>query len=160
MSKSKFRPNTRVISGREARRIGEREQAREERQRRLDAFWALSPEERAQRMRDNEAFQRISKNGITIEDLKNAEDQARKDGFMEGAAEMIKICYAAICLALHESEGYDREKCRELLSAADERVVYAINSRELLQEVQDTIGLEFNFNADVGEDRIQEVEET
>ena len=66
MSKSKFRQNTRVISGREARRIGERERAKEERQKRLDAFWALSPEERAQRMRDNEAFQRISKNGITV----------------------------------------------------------------------------------------------
>ena len=159
MSKSKFRPNTRVISGREARRIGERERAKEERQKRLDAFWALSPEERAQRMRDNEAFQRISKNGITIEDLKNAEEQARKDGFMDGAAEMIKICYAAICLALHESEGFDCDKCRELLAAADERVVYAINSRDLLQEVRDTMGLEFNFNADVGEERIQEVED-
>jgi hypothetical protein len=148
-----------VISGREARRIGERERAKEERQKRLDAFWALSPEERAQRMRDNEAFQRISKNGITIEDLKNAEEQARKDGFMDGAAEMIKICYAAICLALHESDGFDCDKCRELLAAADERVVYAINSRDLLQEVRDTIGLEFNFKADVGEERIQEVDE-
>ena len=158
MGKMKFAQRT--MTAREMRRMGEREQAKQERKRRLDAFWALPPEERARRMRDNEAFQRISKNGITIEDLKNAEDQARKDGFMEGAAEMIKICYAAICLALHESEGYDREKCRGFLAAADERVVYAINSRDLLQEVRDTMGLEFNFNADVGEDRIQEVEET
>ena len=155
----KVRFAQRTMTAREMRRMGEREQAKQERQRRLDAFWALSPEERAQRMRDNEAFQRISKNGITIEDLKNAEDQARRDGFMDGAAEMIKICYAAICLALHESEGYDCDKCRELLAAADERVVYAINSRDLLQEVRDTMGLEFNFNADVGEDRIQEVED-
>ena len=149
----------RTMTAREMRRMGEREQAKQERKRRLDAFWALPPEERARRMADNEAFQRISKNGITIEDLKNAEDQARRDGFMDGAAEMIKICYAAICLALHESEGYDCDKCRELLAAADERVVYAINSRDLLQEVRDTMGLEFNFNADVGEDRIQEVED-
>ena len=155
----KVRFAQRTMTAREMRRMGEREQAKQERQRRLDAFWALSPEERAQRMRDNEAFQRISKNGITIEDLKNAEDQARRDGFMDGAAEMIKICYAAICLALHESEGFDCDKCRELLAAADERVVYAINSRDLLQEVRDTIGLEFNFRADVGEERIQEVDE-
>ena len=155
----KVRFAQRTMTAREMRRMGEREQAKQERQRRLDAFWALSPEERAQRMRDNEAFQRISKNGITIEDLKNAEEQARKDGFMDGAAEMIKICYAAICLALHESEGFDCDKCRELLAAADERVVYAINSRDLLQEVRDTIGLEFNFRADVGEERIQEVDE-
>ena len=155
----KVRFAQRTMTAREMRRMGEREQAKQERQRRLDAFWALSPEERAQRMRDNEAFQRISKNGITIEDLKNAEDQARRDGFMDGAAEMIKICYAAICLALHENEGYDCDKCREILAAADERVVYAINSRDLLQEVRDTMGLEFNFNADVGEDRIQEVED-
>ena len=157
MGKMKFAQRT--MTAREMRRMGEREQAKQERQRRLDAFWALPPEERARRMADNEALQRISKNGITIEDLKNAEDQARRDGFMDGAAEMIKICYAAICLALHESEGYDCDKCRELLAAADERVVYAINSRDLLQEVRDTMGLEFNFNADVGEDRIQEVED-
>lgn len=157
MGKMKFAQRT--MTAREMRRMGEREQAKQERQRRLDAFWALPPEERARRMADNEAFQRISKNGITIEDLKNAEDQARRDGFMDGAAEMIKICYSAICLALHESEGYDCDKCRELLAAADERVVYAINSRDLLQEVRDTMGLEFNFNADVGEDRIQEVED-
>lgn len=157
MGKMKFAQRT--MTAREMRRMGEREQAKQERQRRLDAFWALPPEERARRMADNEAFQRISKNGITIEDLKNAEDQARRDGFMDGAAEMIKICYSAICLELHESEGYDCDKCRELLAAADERVVYAINSRDLLQEVRETMGLEFNFNADVGEDRIQEVED-
>ena len=155
----KVRFAQRTMTAREMRRMGEREQAKQERKRRLDAFWALPPEERARRMADNEAFQRISKNGITIEDLKNAEDQARRDGFMDGAAEMIKICYAAICLALHESEGYDCDKCREFLAAADERVVYAINSRDLLQEVRDTMSLEFNFNADVGEERIQEVDE-
>ena len=64
MSKVKFQRATK--SSRELRRMAQREQTREQRQAAIDAFWKLSPEERAQRIADNEAFQRISKNGITI----------------------------------------------------------------------------------------------
>ena len=58
MSKPGFR-QTRILSGREARRLGEREATREQRQRDIDRFWAQSPAERAQLIADIEAFQRI-----------------------------------------------------------------------------------------------------
>lgn len=158
MSKVKFRQQTRVISGREARRMGEREQKREERQKQIDAFWALSPQERAQRMADNEAFQRINRNGITIEDLKRAEDDGVRAGYERGADEMLKTCYAAMCLALHDVHGFDGDACMEMLRAADERVTYAINSQELLDELDGTLGIEFHFKAELGEERIQQDE--
>lgn len=66
MSKVKFKRNTQ--SSRELRRIAEREQGRQQRKQAIDAFWRLSPEERAQRIADNETFQRIQRNGITVED--------------------------------------------------------------------------------------------
>ena len=153
MSRVKFR-QTRVVSGREARRMGEREQKREERQRQIDAFWALSPQERARRMADNEAFQRIQQNGITLEDLKKAEDDGRRTGLELGVEESMKTCYAAFCLALHDEGGFGVARCREVLAAADERIRYAINSQELLDEVNEKLDLEFRFNGALEDERI------
>ena len=154
MSKSKFRQNTRVISGREARRIGERERAKEERQKRLDAFWALSPEERAQRMRDNEAFQRISKNGITIEDMHKAEEDAYSKGLKDGKDGAVKTVFAAICLTLHELHGFGKERCSRVLNDVYDKLQFTLTSQDAIQEVYDTIGLEIRFSGDVTEDAV------
>lgn len=155
--KPKFRQQTRVLSGREARRYGERERKREERQAQVDAFWALTPEERKRRMEDNAAFERINRNGITIEDLKMVEEQGRKDGFDMGTENAIKTCYAAFCLALHELHGFDTEQCKAVLAAADDKVVYALNADELMDEMKRTLDLEMDFKAGLGEERISEV---
>lgn len=155
MNKAKFRQST--MTAREMRRMSEREDRHNARKAQVDAFWALSPEERARRMADNAAFQRINRNGITLEDLKKVEDQGRKDGFAMGAEETMKSCYAAVCLALHELHNFDSDACRSVLAAADEKVMYALNSNELLDEMKNEMDLEFSFNADVGEDRIREV---
>ena len=69
MGKVKFRQKTRVLSGREARRYGEREREREQRRADPERFWQLPPEERARRLADSELAQRIQRNGITLEDL-------------------------------------------------------------------------------------------
>ena len=156
--KPKFKQQTRVLTGREARRYGERERKREERQAQIDAFWALTPEERKRRMEDNEAFERINRNGITIEDLKMVEDQGRKDGFDMGTENAMKTCYAAFCLALHELHGFDTEQCKAVLAAADDKVVYALNADELMEEMKRELDLEIDFNAGLGEERIAEVE--
>ena len=157
MGKVKFRQKTRVLSGREARRYGEREQRREERQRQIDAFWALSPEKRARRMADNEAFRRINKNGITLEDLKNVEDRGIKDGFARGAEETMLACYAAVSLTLHELHGFGHEECMAVLKGADEKVVYALNTQELLDQMRDELGIEFHLRDGLDEERIVEV---
>ena len=94
MSKVKFQRATK--SSRELRRMAQREQTREQRQAAIDAFWKLSPEERAQRIADNEAFQRISKNGITIEDMHKAEEDAYSKGVKDGKDGAVKTVFAAI----------------------------------------------------------------
>jgi len=154
MSKVKFRHTTQT--SRELRRIAEREAGRQARQKSIDAFWALTPEKRAQIMADNEAFKRINKNGITLEDLRNAEDQGRRDGYRIGKEETLIICYAAFILALHELHGFDSDKCREVLNLADEKVTYTLTSADAIREVYDEIGLTLNFGEDMPGERVQD----
>ena len=104
MGKVKFGRNR--LTSRDLRRMGERELQKEQRQKAIDAFWALSPEERQKRIADQEAFQRIQKNGITIDDLKMVEVQGQQDGYLAGKVETLRLCYAAICMALHELHGF------------------------------------------------------
>lgn len=150
-----MKPRTRILSGREARRYGERERKREERQKSIDAWWALSPEERAQRMKDNAAFERINRNGITLDDVKAAEDESYRRGVNVGIENTMRTCYAAICLALHELHGFGKERCARVLNNVDERIVMALTSEDAIREVYDTIGLEIEFKEMPGE-RIKE----
>ena len=156
MSKMKFKPKTRILSGREARRYGERERQREQRQQDIDRFWALSPEERARRMADNEAFQRISRNGITLEDVKRAEDESYRNGVNVGMENTMKMCYAAMCLALNEMHGFGTKRCKDVLNAVDAKITMALTSEELVNEVFERMGLTINFKGDACEERIQE----
>ncbi|MBP5710011.1 MAG: hypothetical protein J6W84_03435 [Bacteroidales bacterium] len=154
MSKVKFKRGTQT--SREMRRLAEREAGRQARQESIKAFWALTPEERAQRMADNEAFQRINRNGITLEDLRNAENQGRSDGYRIGKEETLIICYASFILAMHELHGFDADQCREVLNLADEKVTYSLTSADAIKEVYDTMGLTLNFAEDIPGERVQE----
>lgn len=153
MSKVKFKRGTQT--SRELRRMAEREAGRQARQESIKAFWALTPEERAQRMADNEAFRRINRNGITIEDLKKAEDQGRSDGYRVGKEETLIICYASFILAMHELHGFDADRCREVLNLADEKVTYTLTSAEAIREVYDAMGLALNFSEEIPGERVQ-----
>lgn len=150
-----MKPRTRILSGREARRYGERERKREERQKNLDAWWALSPEERAQRIKDNAAFERINRNGITLDDVKKAEDESYQRGVNVGIENTMRTCYAAICLALHELHGFGKERCARVLNNVDERITMALTSEEAIREVYNEIGLTIEFRDMPGE-RIRE----
>lgn len=156
MGKVKFRQKTRVLSGREARRYGERERDREQRLADVERFWQLPPEVRAQRMADNAAFQRIQKNGITLEDVKRAEEKSYAQGVQAGIENTMKTCYAAICLALNELHGFGTKRCKEVLNAVDQKVVMTLTSDEAIQEVFDRMGLVIRFNAGPLEERIEE----
>ena len=152
MSKVKFQRATK--SSRELRRMAQREQTREQRQKAIDAFWKLSPEERAQRIADNEAFQRISKNGITIEDMHKAEEDAYSKGVKDGKDGAVKTVFAAICLTLHELHGFGKERCAKVLNDVYDKLQFTLTSQEAIQEVYDTIGLEISFAGDVTEDAV------
>lgn len=154
MSKVKFKRNTQ--SSRELRRIAEREQGRQQRLQAIDAFWRLSPEERAQRIADNETFQRIQRNGITVEDMHRAEEEAYAKGVKEGKDATVRTCFAAICLTLHELHGFGRERCSRVLNDVYDKLMFALTSQEAIQEVYDTVGLQITFSGDVTEDAVTE----
>jgi len=158
MGKVKFRQKTRVLSGREARRYGERERDRAERMADVERFWQLPPEVRAQRMADNAAFQRIQKNGITLEDVKRAEENSYAQGVQAGIENTMKTCYAAICLALNELHGFGTKRCKDVLNAVDEKVVMALTSDEAVDEVYRRMGLVIRVDAGPLEERIEEKE--
>ena len=158
MGKVKFRQKTRVLSGREARRYGERERDRAQRMADVERFWQLPPEERAQRIADNAMFQRIQKNGITLEDVKRAEEKSYAQGVQAGIENTMKTCYAAICLALNELHGFGTKRCKDVLNAVDDKVVMALTSDEAIQEVFDRMGLVIRFNAGPLEERVEEKE--
>ena len=144
------------MTSREMRRMGERERSREQRQKALDAFWALTPEERQRRMEDNEAFQRISRNGITIEDMHKAEEEAYADGIKAGKEATVRTCFAAICLSLHELHGFSKKRCSRVLNDVYDKLCFALTSQDAIQEVYDTMGLQITFNGDVTQDAVTE----
>lgn len=156
MSKTKFKRNT--LTSREMRRMGERELSRERRQQAIDAFWALTPEERARRMADNEAFQRISRNGITLDDLHRCEDEAYAKGIAAGKDATVRTCFAAICMTLHELHGFGKDRCSAVLNDVYEKLMFALTSEDAIQEVYDTIGLKIEFKNDIGEDAVTTLE--
>ena len=153
MGKVRFARQTK--STREIRRLGQREQTREQRQRAIDAFWKLSPDERQQRIADNAAFQRIQKNGITVEDMYNAENKAYADGVKAGKDATVRICFAAICMSLHEMYGFGKDRCSKVLNDVYDKLTMALTSEDAIQEVYDTIGLEIHFSDDVTEEVVQ-----
>lgn len=146
------------MTSRELRRMAERTAQRDERQKALDAFWALSPDERARRIADNEAFRRISQNGITLDDLYNAEKEAYAAGVKEGKQATVKTCFAAICLSLHDLHGFGKERCRRVLNDVYDKLTFALTAQDAIQDVYDTLGLEITFTSDVMQDAVTDRE--
>lgn len=153
MGKVKFGRNT--LSSRQIRRMGERERTREQRQQAIQAFWNLSPEERRRRIADQEAFQRIQKNGITVEDMYNAETEAYSQGVQAGKDATVRTCFAAICMTLHEMYGFGKDRCSKVLNDVYDKLTMALTSDDAIQEVYDTMGLEIHFSNDISEETVR-----
>ena len=83
----------------------------------------------------------LIQNGITSEDLENEYERGRKDGFHQASWPIIKCCYAAICIALHDQLGFDNQQCYEALKAVDEKILYTLNNSELADEMLEKTGI-------------------
>lgn len=140
-------------SRREDRRFDEQEEKRKRRA----VFNALPEAEKAEILRKNQIVQRIQRNGITIDDLKENYDIGYKAGFENATGPVIKTCYAAICLALHELHGFGMKRCRDVLNLVDQKILYSLTSAEAIEEVWEKIGLQIDFG-EILDDRITEVE--
>lgn len=153
MGKVKFGRNT--LSSRQIRRMGERERTREQRLQAVEAFWKLPPEERKQRMADQAAFDRIQKNGITVEDMYKAEEDAYVKGVQAGKDATVRTCFAAVCMTLHEMYGFGKDRCSRVLNDVYDKLTLSLTSQDAIQEVYDTIGLEIHFSDDITEDTVR-----
>lgn len=99
---------------------------------------------------------KIQCNGITVKELKENYDQGFKDGFKTAGEPIVKGCFAAICLALHELHGFGKKRCCEILNAVDHQMLYNLTSDEAIEEVWKTIGLHIDFSDPF--DRISEID--
>lgn len=98
---------------------------------------------------------RLSKNGITPQDLKAEYDKGFDEGFKRAAEPIIKGIYAGVCLALRELYGFGSKRCKDVLRLIDSKILYTLDGSELIEQVFDDIGLTINFNEPI--DRIEEV---
>lgn len=92
----------------------------------------------------------IAKNGLTVEDLK----RCKQEGWQQGVESAVIQCYAALCLALHEQFGFGKEQLLRALTAVDEKVVFAIDSAEMCEEVFKRFDIRMDFSQ--GMERVQE----
>ena len=145
-----------TLSTREIRRMNAREQAKVEKKDALNAFWALPEAERQRRISENEQLKSIQRNGITIDDLDRAGRQGYQDGAKVGAENTMRTVYAAVALTLHEMYGFGKIRCERVLNAIDQKVIYALGSKEAIQRAWDEIGLTITFDGDPLDDRITE----
>ncbi len=67
----------------------------------------------------------------------------------------IGTAYAGFVLAMQEKHGFDRDTIIDTLRAADEKVVFALERWELIDEVFNRIGVRLDFK---DTERVQEVE--
>lgn len=149
----------RTMTAREMRRIGQRERNKEERRKQAQAFWAMSPEERAQQVELSRRLEAMQKNGITVDDVRRAEREGQQDGYKHGIDDALHTCYAAIALTACEDFGFDKEKCIEFLRGVDDRIVGSLSAEEAVQEALDSVGISITFSSPFPEERVAEVDE-
>lgn len=149
-----------TLSSREIRRMNEREQRRQQNKQAVDAFMRLTPEERQRRINDDNTMSRLQRNGITVDDLDRAGQEGFRDGAKVGAENTFKNIYAAIALVMKEKHGFGKKRIKELLNAIDEKVMYALDSKEMVQQVWEEIGLQMSFSGDTFDERVQDKEVT
>lgn len=88
----------------------------------------------------------IEQGGITAQDLDNAREEGRQEGFKQAALPIIKCCYAGIILALHDEFGFGENRCFRAIKAVDEKIMWALNHSELCDEVLEKTGLELDLD--------------
>ena len=88
----------------------------------------------------------LVQNGITPKDLEEEFQRGREIGFKEAAEPILKSCYAGICIALHDEFGFGENRCYRAIKAVDEKIVWALNHQELVEETLEKTGLRLQLD--------------
>jgi len=99
-----------------------------------------------------ELEKKLLRNGITEKDLEVAYNKGREEGFKASAEPVLRSCYAAVCLALHDLYGYGQKRCVDVVNKMDEHITYSLNSMELVEEVFDKLNITLAFRGSIGGD--------
>lgn len=92
----------------------------------------------------------LFKNGITKDHL----EKEYAAGYKSGENQAIQAVYCALMLAANEEFGFGANRVLKLVKATDKKLLGAIDSAELIQEVYDRFKIEMDFDAPI--DRVQE----
>ena len=106
-------------------------------------------------MTAQEKLKLLYKNGITAFDLKCEFER----GYRMAQTEMVKTCYAAVCLALKETMHFGKERILRVLISMDEKIVTTIDSEEIMNETFDRTGIKIDFSQSMSRDRITRKDE-
>lgn len=103
----------------------------------------------------NAAIAKLSRNGITPEDLEKEYEKGYSAGFRESGEGVLRGTFAAVCLSLKELHGFGPKRCADVLNAVDRHLTYSLTSADLIDEVWEKVGLKLEFHEPF--DRIQEL---
>lgn len=106
------------------------------------------------RKTDEELRKALVKNGITTQDLETNYNMGYKAGYHAAGEQIVKGCYAAVCLAMHELHGFGHKRCADLLNKIDEVMLYQLTTEEAVEEVWKNVRLRIDFSEAF--DRVEE----
>ena len=117
-------------------------------QKKLSTFTGMRDAEQIRRRSEALDITRkiIEHHGITAQDLEDAREAGRQEGFKQAGLPIIKCCYAGIILALHDEFGFGENRCYRAIKAVDEQIIWALNHSELCDEVLEKTGLQLDLD--------------
>ena len=87
-------------------------------------------------------------NGLTLDDLAKEYSRGYQDGISEASRGVVRMCYAAVCLALKEEpRPFGSKRCARVLNRVYHHMQYSLSSVEAIDEVWDKMKLNIDFNA-------------
>ena len=106
--------------------------------------------ERRRAERENRLHNDIS---LAVRD-KIIEKRARDQAILATSGPMLETVYAAVILLMTEDYGFTHDQCVQLLEKLEDKTLYCLEHRDILQEAFDKTGIIIHFNDAI--DRIEE----
>lgn len=117
---------------------------------------------RQQRRAQERAEQKLVRMGDVLRAKNPLADDVWRQGYnaglRAGSEFVIKDCYAAAVLALHDLEGYGTKRNTRFLQVMDGYIVNSLSTEEIIDEALQRAGVSINFREPFPENRIQEAE--
>lgn len=88
---------------------------------------------------------KLIQNGITEKDLDDAYHEGFNMGFKASAIPMMKTCMAGVAATLKDTTDMTNEECADVLRALSDKMLWACEHQELVNETLEKTGIEIKF---------------